>query len=195
MTASDSETSVPGVDVTVTAVHPSPFRDPTTGDEIDGQEIPFEAPEGRDVQVVLDPQRTLTTPVSGSSDAEVPEVSQPVRLHERKCTTLVPNTGIRYVRRAHRHARYRHVGAAPCSANVASSSEICVSLCRLGSNTNQKFEEAKRLRCRDTPLAALYPRARLLKFVDEPWQARARKCLQSALRYRHMAIYLLATHL
>ena len=77
MTASDSETSVPGVDVTVTAVHPSPFRDPTTGDEFDGQEISFEAPESRDVQVFLESQRTPTTPVSSSSDAEVPEISQP----------------------------------------------------------------------------------------------------------------------
>ena len=77
MAASDSETSVSGVDVTVTAVHPTPFRDPTTGDEFDGQEISFEAPESRDVQVFLESQRTPTTPVSSSSDAEVPEVSQP----------------------------------------------------------------------------------------------------------------------
>ena len=59
-----------------------------------------------------------------------------------------------------------------------------MSLYRLGSNTKQKFEEAKRLRSRDTPLTALYLRARLLKFLDEPWQPRARKYLQSALRYR-----------
>ena len=37
MAASDSESSMSGVDVTITAVHPSP-RDPTTGDEFDGQE-------------------------------------------------------------------------------------------------------------------------------------------------------------
>ena len=66
-----------GVDVIITAVHPSPFGDPTTGDEFDGQEIPFEAPESRDIQVFLDSQRTPTTPVSSSSDAEVPEISQP----------------------------------------------------------------------------------------------------------------------
>ena len=36
-----------GVDVTITAVHPSPFRDPTTGDEFDGQEISFVPPESR----------------------------------------------------------------------------------------------------------------------------------------------------
>ena len=37
MAASDSESNMSGVDVTITAVHPSPFRDPTTGDEFDGQ--------------------------------------------------------------------------------------------------------------------------------------------------------------
>ena len=57
-----------GVDVTITAVHPSPFRDPTTtGDEFDGQEISFEAPESRDVQVFLDSERMPTTPVSIST--------------------------------------------------------------------------------------------------------------------------------
>eukprot|EP00439_Symbiodinium_sp_Y106_P044538 s4698_g5.t1 len=50
MAASDSESNMSGVDVTITAVHPSPFRDPTTGDEFDGQEIP----ESRDIQAFLD---------------------------------------------------------------------------------------------------------------------------------------------
>ena len=53
--------------MTITAVHPSPFRDPTTGDEFDGQEISF----------VPHSQRSPATPVSSSSDAEVPELSQP----------------------------------------------------------------------------------------------------------------------
>ena len=65
------------MDVTITAVHPSPFRDPATGDEFDGQEISFELPESRDVQAFLDSQRTPTTPVSSSSDADVPEISHP----------------------------------------------------------------------------------------------------------------------
>ena len=68
------------MDVTATGVHLSPFRDPTQGplgDEFDGQEIPFEAPESRDVQVFLESQRTPTTPVSSSSDAEVPEINSP----------------------------------------------------------------------------------------------------------------------
>ena len=95
-----------------------------------------------------------------------------------------PTTGIRFVRRAHRHARYRHGGFALSSENLTSSSEICASLYRLGSNTKKKFEEAKLLRSRDTPLTALYLRARFLKFVDEPWQTRARKYLQNVLRYR-----------
>ena len=63
--------------MTITAVHPSPFRDPTTGDEFDGQEISFVLPESRDIQAFLDSQRAPTTPVSSSSDAEVPELSQP----------------------------------------------------------------------------------------------------------------------
>ena len=33
-----SESNMSGVDVTITAVHPSPLRDSTTGDEFDGQE-------------------------------------------------------------------------------------------------------------------------------------------------------------
>ena len=77
MAASDSESSLSGADVTITAVHPSPFRDPTTDDEFDGQEISFEAPESRDIQAFLDSQRTPTTPVSNSSDAEVPEFTLP----------------------------------------------------------------------------------------------------------------------
>ena len=67
MPASDSESNMSGADVTITAVHPSPFRDPTTGDEFDGQEISF----------VPHSQRSPATPVSSSSDAEVPELSQP----------------------------------------------------------------------------------------------------------------------
>ena len=67
MSASDSESNMSGADVTITAVHPSPFRDPTTGDEFDGQEISF----------VPHSQRSPATPVSSSSDAEVPELSQP----------------------------------------------------------------------------------------------------------------------
>eukprot|EP00439_Symbiodinium_sp_Y106_P057252 s1078_g8.t1 len=80
MAASDSESSMSGVDVTITAVHPSPFRDirdPAAGDEFDGQEISFEPPESRDIQAFLDSQLSPTTPVSSSSDTEVPELSQP----------------------------------------------------------------------------------------------------------------------
>ena len=107
-----------------------------------------------------------------------------LRLHEPKFVLPAPTAGIRFVRRAHRHARYRHGGFALSSENLTSSSEICASLYRLGSNTKKKFEEAKLLRSRDTPLTALYLRARFLKFVDEPWQTRARKYLQNVLRYR-----------
>ena len=35
MAASDSESTVSGVDVTATGVHPSPFRDSNLGDEFD----------------------------------------------------------------------------------------------------------------------------------------------------------------
>ena len=45
---------ISGVDTTMTAVHPSPFRDWTTGDEIDGQVISFEPPESRDIQIFFD---------------------------------------------------------------------------------------------------------------------------------------------
>ena len=67
---------------------------------------------------------------------------------------------------------------------MTSSSEICASLYRLGSNTKKKFEEAKLPRSRNTPLTALYLRARILKFVDEAWQTKARKSLHNVLRYR-----------
>ena len=95
-----------------------------------------------------------------------------LRLHEPKFVRPAPTTGIRFVRRAHRHARYRHAGIVPSSESLASPSEICVSLYRLGSNAKTKFEEARLLRSRNTPWTALYLRARLLKFVDEPWQTR-----------------------
>ena len=78
-----------------------------------------------------------------------------LRLHEPKFVLPAPTTGIRFVRRAHRHARYRHGGVALNSESLASSSEMCVSLYRLGSNTKKKFEEAKILRSRNTPLTAL----------------------------------------
>ena len=64
MSASDSESNMSGADVTITAVHPSPFRDPTTGDEFDRQEISFVPPESRHIQAFLDSQRSPTTPVS-----------------------------------------------------------------------------------------------------------------------------------
>ena len=107
-----------------------------------------------------------------------------LRLHEPKFAIPAPTTGIRFVRQAQRHARYRHAGIAPSSESITSSSGVCVSLHRLGSNTKKKFEEAKLLRSRNISLTALYLRARLLKFVDEPWQTRARKYLQNVLRYR-----------
>ena len=107
-----------------------------------------------------------------------------LRLHEAKFVLPAPTTGIRFVCRAHRHARYRYGGSAPHSDKLTSSADIFESLYRLGSNTKKKFEEAKLLRSRNTPLMALYLGARLLKFLDEPWQTRAHKCLQNVLRYR-----------
>ena len=47
-----------------------------------------------------------------------------LRLHEQKFVRPAPTTGIRFVRRAHRHARYRYGGSAISSYNLASSSEI-----------------------------------------------------------------------
>ena len=41
------------------------------------RKVSFEAPESRDVQVFLNSQRSPTTPVSSSSDAEVPEFQLP----------------------------------------------------------------------------------------------------------------------
>ena len=107
-----------------------------------------------------------------------------LRLHEAKFVLPAPSTGIRFIRKAYRHARYRHHGSAPHSDKLTSSADIFESLYRLGSNTKRKFEKAKLLRSRNTSLTALYLRARLLKFLDEPWQTRARKCLQNVLRYR-----------
>ena len=111
-------------------------------------------------------QPSLNAPWVGRTTVEQ------LRLHEPKFVIPAPTTGIRFVRRAHRHARYRHAGIVPSSESLASPSEICVSLYRLGSNAKTKFEEARLLRSRNTPWTALYLRARLLKFVDEPWQTR-----------------------
>ena len=47
VSASDSESSVSGVDVTITQVHLSPFRGSTAEDEFAGQEIPHETPASR----------------------------------------------------------------------------------------------------------------------------------------------------
>ena len=107
-----------------------------------------------------------------------------LRLHEAKFVLPTPSTGIRFIRKAQRHGRYRYCGSAPRSDKLTSSADIFESLYRFGSNTQRQFEEAKLLRSRNTSLTALYLRARLLKFLDEPWQTRARKCLQSVLRYR-----------
>ena len=110
-----------------------------------------------------------------------------LRLHEAKFALPTPSAGIRFIRKAQRHGRHRYCGSAPHSDKLTSSADIFESLYplyRLGSNTKRKFEEAKLLRSRNTSLTALYLRARLLKVLDEPWQTRARKCLQSVLRYR-----------
>ena len=107
-----------------------------------------------------------------------------LRLPEAKFVLPAPTTGIRFVRKAYRRARYRHGGSAPHNDKLTNSADIFESLYRLGSNTKRKFEEAKLLRSRKSSLTALYLRARLLKSLDEPWQTRARKCLQNVLRYR-----------
>ena len=107
-----------------------------------------------------------------------------LRLHEKKFAVFGAKVGNRFVRKASRHARYRHVAVAVNQHTLADSTEVCRSLYRLGSNTRQKFEESKLLRSNRVPLAALYLRARLLKFIDEPWRGRAQRQLQSVLRFR-----------
>ena len=84
--SSDSEGH--GADVTTTAVHDSPFevpQDPDQSMQVDdlaGVDIPSdmqENQEGRDIQGYLESlNRSPTTEISSSSDAEVPEA--PVRL-------------------------------------------------------------------------------------------------------------------
>ena len=54
------------------------------------------------------------------------------------------------MRRAHRHAKYRYGGSGAHSDELTSSADIFESLYRLGSNTRNKFEEAKLLRSRNT---------------------------------------------
>ena len=76
--ASDSEVS--GVDVTATAVHVSPAQSPSMQvDEFSGVDIPIdtqENQEGRDIQGYLESlNRSPTTEVSSSSDADIPEDS------------------------------------------------------------------------------------------------------------------------
>ena len=107
-----------------------------------------------------------------------------LRLHEKKFVVFGTKAANRFVRRANRHARCRHVAVAVNQRTIADSAEVCLSLYRLGSNTRQKFEESKLLRSNKVPLAAPYLRARLLKFIDEPWRSRAQRQLHSVLRFR-----------
>ena len=75
--ASDSESSVSGVDVFAADVHPSPFR---TKKPMSLQVTTSRMTQGRDIQVFLDSQRSPTTPVSlCSSDSEVLAFQEPVR--------------------------------------------------------------------------------------------------------------------
>ena len=107
-----------------------------------------------------------------------------LRLHEKKLPIFGTKVGKRFICRANRHARYRHVAVAFNQHTIADSTEVCRSLYRLGSNTCQKFEESKLLRSSKVPLAALYLRVRFLEFIDEPWRGRAQRQLQSVLRFR-----------
>ena len=77
--ASDSDVS--GVDVTATAVHDCPFEDSPSMqvDDFTGVDIPFDSQESRDVQGYLESlNRSPTTPISSSSDAEVVDVDTKV---------------------------------------------------------------------------------------------------------------------
>ena len=60
------------------------------------------------------------------------------------------------------------------STDIERSVAVCLSLYKLGPNTAQK----------KTPLTELYLSAWLLKFLDEPWQTRAKRYLHRALTYR-----------
>ena len=107
-----------------------------------------------------------------------------LRLHEKKFPIFGAKVGKRFICRANRHARYRHVAVASQQHTIADPTAVCLSLYRLGSNTCQKFEESKLLRSNKVSLAALYLRVRFLKFIDEPWRGRAQRQLQSVLRFR-----------
>ena len=90
--ASDSEVS--GVDVTATAVHDSPFQGQSMQvDDVSGVDIPSdtqENQEGRDIQGYLESlNRSPTTEISSSSDAEVPEPPDT----ETKVTGRTPRMG------------------------------------------------------------------------------------------------------
>ena len=66
----------------------------------------------------------------------------------------------------HHHGTYIH-------ARIVNNKDIFLSLCRLGSDSVQKFEESRRLRSRVVPLQAIYLRCRLVAIIDEPFRTRA----------------------
>ena len=103
-----------------------------------------------------------------------------LRLHERRFTLPSPGTGRRFVDRARRHARYKVLA----SLQPIESNDVFLSLYKLGSNSKQKFHEAKLLRSRLTDLTHLYLRARLMKFISGPWKTRATKQLRLTLAFR-----------
>ena len=54
-----------------------------------------------------------------------------LRLHEKKFAIFGTKAGNRFVRRANRHARHRHVAVAVNQHTIADSTEVCLSLYRL----------------------------------------------------------------
>ena len=77
----------------------------------------------------------------------------------------------------HHHGTYIH-------ARIVNNKDIFLSLCRLGSDSVQKFEESRRLRSRVVPLQAIYLRCRLVAIIDEPFRTRAISQLRLVLEFR-----------
>ena len=126
-----------------------------------------------EAKYIRDFQPPLNTPWVG-------QLLGKLRLHERRFTLPSPGTGRRFVDRARRHARYKF----SASLQPVESNAVFLSLYKLGSNSKQKFHEAKLLRSRLTDLTHLYLRARLMKFISEPWKTRATDQLRLTLAFR-----------
>ena len=94
-----------------------------------------------------------------------------LRLNVRRLVLPFSNPGNRSVLGAQRHARYD-----------------VTALCYFRTAPGFSLHFTKQLRSRETDVSSLFLRTRLLKFLDQPWQTRAKNILRKTLELRQGAL-------